>query len=257
MSTRNGKIARCPNAIRDQLNQKLRDGLEAAAILPWLNSLPEVQSVLAEQFKGFPVNDVNLSAWRTGGYQDWLRRREAHEFITTLDEAEAEAEAPPSDAPDEQEQESPVERLARKPVHKLMRWLVTQYIAEAAELSTMESSEERWTRLRQLSADLSRLASADLKTESLRLQHERLKLARAKLQQSEFQFRMRSITPGLFAAMAGLPPKHFAEPKPTPPSASTRRTPESAPESSPIKVNNATGPDIPVSGPDTPLSKAI
>jgi hypothetical protein len=240
MSTRNGKIARCPNSIREQLNLKLRDGLEAAAILPWLNSLPEVQSILTEKFAGLPVNEVNLSAWRTGGYQDWLRRREAHEFIATLDEAEAEADAPPSDAPDEHE--APVNRLARKPLHKLMRWLVTQYAAEAAQLATMENSEERWTRLRQLSADLSHLAGADLKTESLRLQHERLELARLKVEKSDRQFKLRSLTPGLFAAMAGLSAKHFAEPKPTPTSPSTSRTPEPTPESSSIKVNNATGP---------------
>jgi hypothetical protein len=255
MNARNGKIARCPNAIREQLNQKLRDGLEAATILPWLNSLPEVQSVLAERFAGLPVNEVNLSAWRTGGYQDWLRRREAHEFITTLDEEEAEADAPTSDAADEYE--APADRLARKPVHKLMRWLVIQYTAEAAQLATMENSEERWTRLRQLSADLSRLASADLKTESLLLQHEKLKLARLKMEQSERHFKLRSLTPGLFAAMAGLPAKHFSEPKPSP--ASTSRTPEPTPDLSPIKVNNASGPDIPgpASGSDTARSGAV
>ncbi len=48
--SRNGKIAPLPRAIRDQLNQRLDDGQEAKDLAAWLNSLPEVQAVLAAYF---------------------------------------------------------------------------------------------------------------------------------------------------------------------------------------------------------------
>ena len=41
--TRNGKIARLPLAPRQQLNQRLQNGLLAQDILSWLNQLPQAQ----------------------------------------------------------------------------------------------------------------------------------------------------------------------------------------------------------------------
>lgn len=68
-----GKIARLPGDLREQLNQRLLDGQSASVILPWLNGLAPVKSVLAAQFAGEPVTAQNLSNWRLGGYQHWLR----------------------------------------------------------------------------------------------------------------------------------------------------------------------------------------
>jgi hypothetical protein len=73
---RQGKIARLPVALRAELNARLLDGLAAGEILPWLNDLPEVQRVLKTHFASEPINDQNLSAWRLGGYADWLANRE-------------------------------------------------------------------------------------------------------------------------------------------------------------------------------------
>ncbi len=42
--TRNGKIARLPLAVRQQLNQRLLNGELAQDLLSWLNQLPEVQA---------------------------------------------------------------------------------------------------------------------------------------------------------------------------------------------------------------------
>ncbi len=67
-----GKIARLPESIRVQLNERLRDGLPARLILPWLNALPEVQDISRRLFADHPINAQNLSAWRQGGYSDWL-----------------------------------------------------------------------------------------------------------------------------------------------------------------------------------------
>jgi len=77
MAQRVGKIARLPVKIREELNQRLLDGQTAAKILPWLNALPEVKRALGEDFEGLAVNDENLSAWRSGGYADWLKQRES------------------------------------------------------------------------------------------------------------------------------------------------------------------------------------
>jgi hypothetical protein len=76
LSQRRGKIARLPRAVREQLNVRLDDGLEAAEILPWLNDLPEVRRIIANRFDGVPVSAQNLSGWRQGGFQEWLLHRE-------------------------------------------------------------------------------------------------------------------------------------------------------------------------------------
>src|SRR5579871_4636634 len=77
--TRRGKIARLPQAIREELNQRLENGEQGGRLLEWLNGLPEVKKVLEVDFEGQPISDANLSAWRNGGFVDWqaLQRAEA------------------------------------------------------------------------------------------------------------------------------------------------------------------------------------
>jgi len=69
--TRRGKIARLPQPLREQINRRFENGEEAGKIAEWLNPLPEVASLLAAEFDGEPVNEVNLSNWKQGGYRDW------------------------------------------------------------------------------------------------------------------------------------------------------------------------------------------
>lgn len=69
---RKGKIARLPRKLRDEVCQRINDGQSGSAICAWLNADKSVLKILAEHFDGEPVNEQNLSAWRTGGYQDWL-----------------------------------------------------------------------------------------------------------------------------------------------------------------------------------------
>lgn len=76
MLTRIGKIARLPEYIRHELNHRLLDGESGPRLLAWLNNLPEVQAVLVQQFDGRPINQQNLSAWRTGAFREWCFRRE-------------------------------------------------------------------------------------------------------------------------------------------------------------------------------------
>ena len=87
---RTGKIARLPHQLRDQLNQRLHNGEPGVDLIKWLNSLPEVQAVLAEHFAGVPISPQNLSEWNNGGFLDWLTTQElledAREFAANTAE---------------------------------------------------------------------------------------------------------------------------------------------------------------------------
>ncbi len=85
-TARNGKIARLPAALRDQLGLRLDDGQPAATILRWLNAEPEVVRIIGEQFGGVPVSPQNLSEWRAGGYRDWQRAQERLAFARQITE---------------------------------------------------------------------------------------------------------------------------------------------------------------------------
>lgn len=71
-----GKIARLPEAVREEVCRRLQAGQLGPQILPWLNALPEVKSVLSEFFDGSAVNAQNLSDWRSGGFREWLDKRD-------------------------------------------------------------------------------------------------------------------------------------------------------------------------------------
>jgi hypothetical protein len=92
MSARNGKIARLPRSIREELNNRLEDAEESPELLDWLNALPEVQEVLEEQFGGVPISKQNLSQWRLGGFQEALLRRDLALDVRDLSELASDAD---------------------------------------------------------------------------------------------------------------------------------------------------------------------
>ncbi len=74
MAARTGKIACLPFAIREELNQRLRDGQTGPEILPWLNEQAAVHLAEHPRWQGDTViGDNALSNWRNGGYVDWCR----------------------------------------------------------------------------------------------------------------------------------------------------------------------------------------
>ncbi len=91
--TRIGKIARLPHLVRNQLNRRLQEGEPGTTLVGWLNGQPAVQSTLQEQFGGRPVTEQNLSEWKQGGYQDWLRHEESRQLVATLAEQQGELDA--------------------------------------------------------------------------------------------------------------------------------------------------------------------
>ena len=76
--SRTGKIARLPYKIREEVNRRLRDNVPGGKICKWLNRLPAARAVCAEFARrngkeASPINEKQLSEWRCGGFQDWLR----------------------------------------------------------------------------------------------------------------------------------------------------------------------------------------
>lgn len=73
---RTGKIARLPHDVREEVNERLRAGHTARAIIDWLHSRDDVLRVLDEHFDEQPITAQNITEWRQGGYQEWLERGE-------------------------------------------------------------------------------------------------------------------------------------------------------------------------------------
>ena len=84
IATPNGKIGRLPKALQDEVNRRLENGQKSRLLAAWLNSLPEVQAMLATEFAGKPIREENLSEWRKHGYQQWFGRRQAIAMAQTM-----------------------------------------------------------------------------------------------------------------------------------------------------------------------------
>jgi DNA repair exonuclease SbcCD ATPase subunit len=147
MSTRNGKIARLPKHIRDELARRIDNGEQGKDLVEWLDALPAVQNVLKEQFGGRPVNEQNLSEWKQGGYREWLRQQETRSLVSNLTEQSDDLD----EAADGQE---------------ISDCLAGFLGAELARLATTllekeTEPEKRWQRLCEVHRELSRLRRDD------------------------------------------------------------------------------------------------
>ena len=78
---RNGKIARLPRLVREELHQRLSDGEPGRQLVDWLNTLPEVQAVLTAHFSSRPITEANLTLWKQGGFEDWQRHEETRAWV--------------------------------------------------------------------------------------------------------------------------------------------------------------------------------
>ena len=76
---RTSKITRLPETLREELNQRLRNGEPANNLLLWLNKLPEVIALVEEHYGGNFISPQNLSDWNQGGYREWLTSQEIRE----------------------------------------------------------------------------------------------------------------------------------------------------------------------------------
>jgi hypothetical protein len=145
MKTRNGRIARLPKDVREQLNRRLENGWSGVRLVKWLNELPAVREVLRQEFHGRPINAQNVSQWHLGGYVEWLGHQDSREEMRWM---QARTEAL-EEAPDEV---NVCERLAR---------IVTAQVAgQLRRLDQIEDPKERWRELREVCLELWRLRNA-------------------------------------------------------------------------------------------------
>jgi len=154
--TRNGKIARLSRAVRERLNQRLRDGEEGKKLVAWLNGFPEVKAVVAAEFNGKPIREQNLSEWRKRGYRDWLAHQEALELAEKLAE----------DAIDlEQQNHVPL-------TDTLALWLASRYAVATRRVDEAKGAEA-WRILREMCADVVELRRGDHSAQRLIIERER------------------------------------------------------------------------------------
>jgi hypothetical protein len=167
-ATRNGKIARLPKAVREELNRRLCDGEPGNQLVAWLNALPEVQRIVATEFGGRAVREQNLSEWKQGGYADWLRQQEALELVCSLS------------ADGEELQTAAVEPLTEK----LVLWLAARYAVATRKMAGKDGNTEMdWKRLRELCNDVVALRRGDHSAARLKIEQERLERDREKTEE--------------------------------------------------------------------------
>jgi hypothetical protein len=140
---RNGKIARLPREVREELNRRLQDGEQGASLAAWLNALPAVQAVVAAEFDGKPVREQNLSEWRKGGYRDWLGQQEAMDALRRLNADVVESREHTGELTD-----------------NVGLWLMMRYLA-AARAKEGEDGQLEWKTLREFCADFVALRRGD------------------------------------------------------------------------------------------------
>ncbi len=170
--TRNGKIARLPDSIREQLNQRLQDGHVGKSLIDWLSHMPEVQSVLQTHFAGRPINAVNLTEWRQGGFREWQQQQLALQLVENLDE----------------------EQLTGAMTTRLACYFA---VSAQAMVGREEDSRARWLRLRELGAQISRIRRSDLSSQRVSLDRERLALKKLHTDQREKAFLKSSERPDI------------------------------------------------------------
>src|SRR5581483_4390471 len=98
LAMRNGKIARLPSSVQEELNLRLNNNEDGAATLEWLNGLPETIELASRDFNGVPISKQNLYEWRQGGFREWRIRselaREAGEMSSSAYEIGQVADVP-------------------------------------------------------------------------------------------------------------------------------------------------------------------
>jgi hypothetical protein len=75
-----------PREIRDELNVRLQKGELGKLLVEWLDDLPVAQEVLKASFDGRAISEQNLSEWKAGGYEDWVRHQDSCAFASILTE---------------------------------------------------------------------------------------------------------------------------------------------------------------------------
>lgn len=155
--TRNGKIARMPYDIREELNRRLRDGKFGTALLKWLNEQPECLEVLDDEFESRPITKQNLSEWRQGGYEDWLRKEEARQRLDVLREKASDLEK---------------DAGGMAIADRLGTLLAAELGVAIQQLNEIKDPKERWKQIKETAREVHRLRREDHHARKLRMAEE-------------------------------------------------------------------------------------
>ena len=115
--------------------------------------------VLTNEFAGQPIREQNLSDWRLGGYEDWLKQQEALEWVRNVSEEAVELGGESGNA-------SLTDRLSVLAAVQVGRWL-----RELA--SEWDGSEQQCQQLQELCQELAKLRRGDQEARWLQLAEER------------------------------------------------------------------------------------
>lgn len=74
------KIGRLPFALRNELNERIRDGEVGTKLVAWLNGTKEFKA-LQKAEKCDPINAQNLTEWRGAGYKAWLADQDKSSWL--------------------------------------------------------------------------------------------------------------------------------------------------------------------------------
>jgi hypothetical protein len=165
-TTRKGKIARLPRAIRQELNCRIEEGEEGKKSVAWLNAQPEVQAVVAAEFFGKPIREQNLSEWKRGGFRDWQAQQEAMEVAARLGEHAAEWK-----------------EEGRPPLTETLAFWMAARFAVATRRVAEAEGPEGWRLLHEMCGDLVELRRGDHSAERLRMEREQLEQDRKREQE--------------------------------------------------------------------------
>jgi hypothetical protein len=171
--SRVGKIARLPYVIRDILNERLRNGEQGTKVVKWLNRLPEVKEVLAGEFGGRPINEQNLTEWKQGGYNDWLRHQETRAWVRRLADESADLEGDAGDF-------SVADWLSTPVAIVIGRWILE---AEAGE----KNDPKQRAAFLAAARELTELRRCDHRAERLRIDRERWETEQQDRQNKELE----------------------------------------------------------------------
>jgi hypothetical protein len=176
MKTRNGKIAKLPQSIRDQLNTRLSDGQEGPEILPWLNAIPKVQEILKDKFDSQPITKQNLSEWRAGGYEDWLLNQNIRDAYGSLAEHNRNIEELEEDEDDQTSDADPEYFGLTSPTlpDKLALWLTARYMVLSRQFRGDTLDDASWKRFRELTKDVIALRRGDHQVRNLDLKEKQM-----------------------------------------------------------------------------------
>lgn len=165
--TRQGKIARLPHKLREEINRRLLNGETGGVILAWLNVQPEALQVYDDGFEGAPATAQNLSEWRLGGYRDWLTQREKVEALKSLSAHAAELAA------------------AGGGVESGVSSLLAGHIMESWESLIYGAGDEAGDSPPNLAENFSKIAAAASRLKKVSLDEQKLELEKRKLKQRD------------------------------------------------------------------------